>query len=127
MENCIGGAAQGDDHSDGIFECLLGHDIARLDVVLQEIQNRGAGLLRILFLSRTHRRLGATARQTHTHRFDGAGHRVGSIHTSTGPRAGNGATLNLLKARVGELVIGGRANGCETEWEWWAAVSKSRP
>ena len=81
--------------------------------MLQEIQNRSTCFLGILFLSRTHRRLGATARQAHTHRLDGAGHRVGSIHTSTGTRAGDGAALNLLQALVGELVIGVRANGFE--------------
>ena len=106
MQHGVGGAAEGDDHGDGILERLPGHDIPRANAELKEIQNCSSGVAAVLFLGGTDRCLGAAAGQAHAHGFNGAGHGVCSVHATTGTGAGDGAALDLMQVFVGDLVDG---------------------
>jgi hypothetical protein len=43
VQHGVGGAAEGDDHRDGVLEGLAGHDVARADAALDQVQHGGAG------------------------------------------------------------------------------------
>ena len=96
VQNRVGGTTQGNHHGDGVLERLPGHDVRGLDVLLQQIQHRCPGGATVLRLGIGHRILGRTARQAHTHGFNGRRHGVGSVHATAGAWAGNGGFLDLL-------------------------------
>ncbi len=73
-----------DSHHDGnaVFKRLFGHDLARCEVVLEQLEQRrparcGARVDFVVF-SRHRRRVG----QAHSHRFKRARHGVGGVHTA---------------------------------------------
>jgi len=58
VEHRIGGTAQGNDHRDGVFERLPGHDIARTDTSLEQGECGLSGTTRVFLLFRTDSELG---------------------------------------------------------------------
>jgi hypothetical protein len=45
VEHGVGGAAEGHDHGDGVFERLLGEDLAGPDTKLEQVDHRPAALV----------------------------------------------------------------------------------
>ena len=67
----IGRSAEGNHHRHGILERLLGHDVARADVLLEQIQDGGTGVFAIAGLFLRHGRLRGRVRQAHAQSLDG--------------------------------------------------------
>jgi hypothetical protein len=91
VQHGVGAAAQGHDDDHRVLERGPGHDVARLDVALQQ-QADGCGRLPalVVLLGRLGRGGGAIG-QAHAQGLDGAGHGVGRVHAAA--RAGAGAAV----------------------------------
>ncbi len=82
MEHGIGRSAECDDDRDGIFECLLRHDVERADAALDQIENGRARSARVGGFSRRDGVLRGAVWQTHAERFDGTRHGVRRVHST---------------------------------------------
>ena len=87
MEHGVGGAAQGHDHGDGIFEGLARQDVQRLDVLFKQVADGRAHLARFGELAFALRGIGGAVGQAHAQRLDGRGHGVGGVHAAACARA----------------------------------------
>ena len=100
MEHGIGGPTECNDHGDGIFKSLTGHDIAWFDILFDQVDHRSTGILGINFLIIGYGELCGTVWQAHTKCFDGGGHGIGGVHSTTGSWAGN-----CLLFDIGEFLL----------------------
>ena len=104
---------EGDDDGDGVLERVLGEDVGRADVLLDEFQYRLARALAVLELGFGIRELRRAVRQAESERFDGGGHGVRGIHTAARAFAGDGADFDLLELAFADLLAGVLADGFE--------------
>ena len=101
VQHRVGRSAKGHDHDHRVFERLAGHNVPRLDVLLQQVPDGRAGLEALLQLSLVHGRRRGTVGQRHAHRFDGGGHGIRGIH----PPARAGARAGVLHNALPPLLV----------------------
>ena len=99
----VGGAAQCDDHRDGVLKRLARQDVRRLDVLLQQIEQRRADAVAFGDLLRAGRRDGRTVGQAQAQRLDGGPHGVGRVHAAARARAGASMLEHGLELLLGNL------------------------
>ena len=103
MQDAVGRAARGADAGDRVFQRLAGDDLARPDVLGEDVDHQladflGDRLLVVVF-GRDHRRAAGADPQ----RLEGAGHRVGGELAAAGAGAGAGDALQLVQFLVGHV------------------------
>ncbi len=113
VQHGVGRAAERDDHGDGVLKRLLRHDVERADAAFEHVDHARAGAAAIVHLRGRNGVLRGAVGQAHAERFDGAGHGVGGVHAAAGAGAGNGALFDGLQFRVGNFLVGVRADGFE--------------
>ena len=113
MEDGVGGAAESDDHGDGVFEGLFGHDVEGANAAFDEVENGDASGAGIGGFGGGGGVLGGAIGEGHPEGFDGAGHGVGGIHSSAGAGAGDGIFLDEGEFAVVDFAVGVFADGFE--------------
>jgi hypothetical protein len=112
MKNGVRGAADAHVDRDGVLEGLARHDVARLDVLLDEVHERCTGALgKQAACARIGGRDCAVARQAHAEDFRQGVHRVGREEAGAGA-----ATRAALRLEIGHLsdihLAGSELAGC---------------
>mmetsp|Transcript_19025 Transcript_19025/g.55228 ORF Transcript_19025/g.55228 Transcript_19025/m.55228 type:complete len:332 (-) Transcript_19025:468-1463(-) len=105
MKNGVGRSSRHHDHRNGILEGGLGHDIPRLNILLQQILHGLPGLDALLPLLL---RIGGgrrRKRQTHPQGLNGRRHGVGRIHPPARAGSRAGMLKYLLPFVLGDLVV----------------------
>ena len=97
VQNRVGRAA--DRHLAGqrVAECCRREDVARLDVLLDQLHDLHAGMLCQMNTGSRNRRGRAVARQRHADRFGQAVHRVCGVHACARAAARAGIALGLVE------------------------------
>ena len=103
VENGVGRAAQGHHDSDGVFERVLGHDLAGPDPGFEQLDDGLARLVGVVVTPAVNCRGRRTGGKRHPERLGRRRHRVGREHTGAAPFGGTGAPLDEGKFLVGEL------------------------
>ena len=103
VQHGVGGAAQGHVHSLGVVESGLGHDIPGADVLLHQLYDLHARVLRQPQPGGINGRNGTVAPEGHTDGLRQAVHGVGGVHAGAGAAGGAGVLLILLQAGVVQL------------------------
>ena len=100
MQNRVGRAA--DRHLAGqrIAECRRGQNVARLDVLLDQLHDLHAGVLCQMDACRGNGRGRAVARQRHADRLGQAVHRVCGVHAGARAAARAGIALSFVERRL---------------------------
>ena len=101
VEHGIGRAAERHIHGQRIHKCLLGHDVARADIIPVELHNLVAGVLREADALRVDRRNRSVAAKPHAEHLGETVQRVRGIHT--GAAAAGRADLLL---ELGDIFYG---------------------
>jgi hypothetical protein len=105
--------AEGDDDRDGVLERVLGKDVRRADVLLDQFEHGLAGALAIRELGFGVGELRRAVRQAETQRFNRRGHGVGGIHTAAGAFARDGADFDFLEFALADLLASMLTDGFE--------------
>jgi hypothetical protein len=105
MEHGVGRAAERDDHGDGVFEGLAGHDVERADAEAEQAMHGCARAQGVVLLFRRDGVLGGAVGEAHAERLDRAGHGVGRVHTAAGTGAGDGHGLERGKRAVAHFTL----------------------
>ena len=100
VQNRVGRAA--DRHLAGqrVAECCRREDVARLDVLLDQLHDLHAGVLCQMNTGSRNRRGRAVARQRHADRFGQAVHRVCGVHACARAAARAGIALGFVEGRL---------------------------
>ena len=106
MQHRVGGAADRHIRPQRVFKRGGGQNIARANVLFQQLENLLAGVFRQAGARRIHRRNGTVARQRHADRFGQAVHRVGGVHTRAGAAGGAGILFQTRQLVVVDLAGG---------------------
>ena len=118
VEIHVGRATHRIDRSDGIFEGLLRHDVARADAGrhqrIERVDRRlrlGAHVGMDVAAGLVIGRMRGAARQHHAHRLGDGAHRVGGEHRAAGAAAGHDVAFEFeqLFARDAARLVGGAA------------------
>ena len=105
--------AEGDHGDDRVLDRLLGDDVQRTDVLLEQVEHGLAGACAVDQLVLGVRELRGAVGQAQAHGFDGRGHGVGGVHAAARAFARDGALLDLLELGVIDLLRGVLADGFE--------------
>ena len=100
VEHGVGRAAERHDRDHRVFEGASGHDVARLEIPLEERADRGAGPQALVQLVGVLGRDRGAIRERHAHRLDRRGHRVGGVHAAAGAGARAGVADDVAAAGV---------------------------
>ncbi|KZL80902.1 hypothetical protein CI238_06658, partial [Colletotrichum incanum] len=103
MEHSVGAASEDVDDDHGVLESLARHDVARADVLLEDVLDGGADALALGLLARVLGGAAAAAGHRQTERLDGGGHGVGRVHASAGTAAGAGVADDVEALLLGDL------------------------
>ncbi len=97
VEHRVGGAAERHIHGQRVAERVLGHDVAGLDILFQQLHDLHARVLRKLDALGIRRGDGAVAAQTHAQDLGEAVHGIRGVHARAGAAAGAGLVLIFLQ------------------------------
>ena len=100
MQNRVGRTADGHLAAQRIAECLRRQNVARLDVLLDQLHDLHAGMLCQMNAGSRNSRSRAVARQSHTDGFGQAVHRVCGVHARARATARAGIALCFVEGRV---------------------------
>mmetsp|Transcript_32903 Transcript_32903/g.72662 ORF Transcript_32903/g.72662 Transcript_32903/m.72662 type:complete len:363 (+) Transcript_32903:1159-2247(+) len=95
MQHGVGGSTQGHDGHDGVLKGLHGHDVTRLQVLLQQLQHVPAGHPALVPLQGVLSGDGGVVGQGHAQGLNGGGHSVGGVHATACTGAGAGVAHNV--------------------------------
>ena len=95
VKDGIGGAAEGHVHGNGVFESFAGGDIARAEVLVNQVEDFHAGHFGQPDSSCGHGGNGTVAGKAHAERFSQAIHGVGGEHAGAGPATGTGVVFQF--------------------------------
>ena len=98
-------------HGDGIFECLLCHDVACVNSLHCKVHHCCACALCIAFATLVNCRWRSGARKTHAKRFSNGAHGVGSKHSAACTFTRARCTFNFAKLFLRHRSSGARTNG----------------
>ena len=101
----VGGAAGGRHHRRRVLHRLAGHDVARAEVLLDQVHDAFAGLDGELVAGFVHRRRACGMREREPDRLGDAGHGVGGELTAAGAAGGAGHRLDLGQVLLGDLAL----------------------
>ncbi len=104
VQHRVGGAAERHHHGDRVLERLLGHDLARAQVELEQVHHRKPRLVREVVAAPVDRGRRRAPRQRHADGLAHRRHRVGGEHPRAGTLGRAGAPFDLA-----QLVLGDRA------------------
>ncbi len=96
VKHGVGRPAESHHDGDGVLEGGLGHDVARVNAAVQEIQDRRPRVVGQLVAARIDRGNRRAAQERHTERFTHTGHGVGGKHARAASFARTGGALNSL-------------------------------
>src|SRR5690606_10779537 len=82
---------------------FAGHDVARLQVLLQQHFYGGRNAFGFALFLGTHCRVGGGVGEAHAHTFDGGRHRIGGVHSATGPGSGYAVLDDALVVEVTDV------------------------
>ena len=102
----VGGAAHGEAGLDGISDRTVGDDLAGGDVLLHQLHDLHAGLLRLHHPNGRGGGSGAAVRQSHAHGLGQCAHGVGGTQIGAGAAAGTGGVLQRDILLLGDLTGG---------------------
>ena len=103
VQHGIGRAGEGDHHPNRIFKGLAGHDVARFDVLLEQLHDLLAGAETVRRLVAADGVLRAGTGQAHAQRLNRGSHGVGRVHAAAGTGAGNRHFLDLLDLNLADI------------------------
>ena len=103
MQHRVGGAAERDNNRNRVLECFTGHDVARLDITLDQFEHGFACAMAVILLGIGNGFLCRTVRQAHAERLDRRRHRVRGIHAAAGAGTRYRGQLDLVKLVIADL------------------------
>ena len=113
VEHGVRRTAEGDDDGDGVLKRVLGKDIRRADVLLNQFEYGLTGAFAVLELGFGIRELSGAIRQAEAEGFDGGGHGVGGVHAAARAFARDRAHFDLPEFALADLFAGVLADGFE--------------
>ena len=106
VQHRVGRPTQGKGHHDGVLERLLGEDVTRPDVLLEQVHHRFAGGDRVLIAAPVDRRSTRTSRKRQPQGFANGRHGVGREHAGTAALRRTRVVLDERQFLVGQLADG---------------------
>ena len=126
VQDRVGRTAEGHDDGDRVLEGRLGHDLARVDAEVEQVQHRETRVVGVLVATGVDRGHRGAAEQRHAERLADARHRVGGEHPGATPLAGTGRALDRRQLLVTDRAHGVRADGLEDRGDVEGAGRRAR-
>ncbi|KAK1526013.1 uncharacterized protein CCOS01_08431 [Colletotrichum costaricense] len=115
VEDGVGAASEDVDDDHGVLKGLAGHDIARANVLLEEVLDSRANVLALGLLGGILGGAAGAVRHRQAERLDGGGHCVRGVHATAGAGAGAGVADDvealLLRDLAGDVLAVGLESG----------------